>query len=98
MALLNFLRDIGNPDITYLMENAPKNASYTSKTICNQIIDVIGDSVTATLVKEVRNATYFSIMADEAWDVSNKEQLSLVARFVDSNGKIRRVSQIHILL
>ena len=35
------------------------------------------------------DAPYFSILADEVTDVSNREQLSLVIRFVDSGGNIR---------
>ena len=34
------------------------------------------------------DAPYFSILADEVTDVSNREQLSLVIRFVDSGGNI----------
>ena len=34
------------------------------------------------------DAPYFSILADEVTDVSNREQLSIVIRFVDSGGNI----------
>ena len=41
------------------------------------------------IIKEVKNAQFFSILADEASDISNKEQLSLVLRFVAENNEIR---------
>ena len=34
------------------------------------------------------DAPYFLILADEVTDVSNREQLSIVIRFVDSSGNI----------
>ena len=49
------------------LQNAPQNAWYTSKTIQNQLIEVI----------EVKEAKFYSIIADEVCDVSNKEQLYL---------------------
>ena len=38
---------------------------------------------------EIRASKYFSVIADEATDVSNKENLSLVIRFVDSTQTIQ---------
>ena len=35
---------------------------------------------------KVKQATFFSIIADEVVDVANKEQLSLCSQFVDSSG------------
>ena len=36
-----------------------------------------------------KKADFFSVLADEASDCSNQEQLSLVIRFVDGSGEIR---------
>ena len=88
-ALLKLLKDTGNPDIIYLMKKAPRNATYTSKTIYEQIIDVIGESITDYLIGDAKKANFFSILADEARDISNKEQLALVIRFVDGKLQIR---------
>ena len=70
-------------------KNAAKNATYRSKTIQGEIIRITGTLVRAKLVDEIKDAVFFSIMADEASDISVKEQLSLVLRFVDGEGKIR---------
>ena len=37
----------------------------------------------------MKETTYFSVLFDETQDVSNKEQMPLVLRFVDKNGNIR---------
>lgn len=57
--------------------NAPRNAQYTSKTIQNELISVIGNHIRSDILDEVRAA---KIIADEVTDVSNKEQLSLSLR------------------
>ena len=70
-------------------KNVPKNATYRSKTIQNEIIDCCGRHTRQIIINEVKEAIYFSLLADEAQDVSNKEQMPLVLRFVDKNGNIR---------
>ena len=39
--------------------------------------------------QEIRDSKYFSIMSDEAADISNKENLSVVIRFLDSTKTVR---------
>ena len=45
--------------------------------------------ITDKIVGEIKAAKFFTILADEAVDVSGKEQLALVIRFVDEAGIIR---------
>ena len=59
-----------------------KNATYRSKTIQNQIINVVGDKVKSKIIGEIKKSKFFSILADEAPNVSNKEQMSLVLRYL----------------
>ena len=87
-ALLGLLQD-QSPQVRSLFDDTLRNATYHSKTIRNQIIDVIRDVIAERIIKEVKNAQFFSILADEACDISNKEQQSLVLRFVDENNEIR---------
>jgi len=63
------------------LENAPRNALYTSKTIQNEMIDVIGAQIRNSILTEVRKAKYFSVIADEVTDVANREQLSISVRY-----------------
>ena len=50
---------------------------------------IAGKYIKDQLSAEIRASKYFSVIADEATDVSNKENLSLVIRFVDSTQTIR---------
>ena len=59
------------------LQNAQKNAVYTSKTIQNELIEAAGKHIRDKLFMKVKQATFFSIIADEVVDVANKEQLSL---------------------
>ena len=45
-------------------------------------------SVLRRILDEIRSATYFSIIADEASDISNKEQLSICICWVDKDFQI----------
>ena len=67
----------------------PRNATYKSKTTQNQLIDVCGEMLTEEIVDEIKDAKFFSILADEVSDCSNIEQMSVVIRFVDRTLTIR---------
>ena len=88
-ALLAFRIDSGDETLKEHLENAPRNATYRSKTIQNEIIETVGAYILSKIVAEVNSSKMFAIMADEAADVSNKENLSLVLHFVDSSANIR---------
>ena len=71
------------------LESAPRNATYVSKTIQNEMITTVGAIILNNLSQEIRDSKYFSIMSDEVADISNKENLSVVIRFLDSAKKVR---------
>ena len=66
------------------LASSPQNARYTSKTIQNELVEVIGVAIRNDILQEVQSAKYYSIIADEVTDVSNKEHLSLSIRYVSS--------------
>ena len=72
------------------LSKAPKNTSYTSKTIQNELLSVVGDSIHNGIISEVKSAKYYSIIAYELTDAANHEELSLVFRYVH-NEEIREV-------
>ena len=88
-ALLDFRVESGDKVLEEHFKTAPKTATYRSKTIQNQLISCCGDHIRNVIIKELREAKYFSILADEAVDRSNKEQMSLVLRYVDKIGQIK---------
>ena len=88
--ILKFLSRFGqNSVFEEHLQNAPKSATYRSKTIQNELISVCEDMILSKLTAEIKTAKFFAVLADEAADISNKEQMSLVIRFVDENSAIR---------
>ena len=71
-----------------LFKDCPANKMYRSKTIQNDILEICGDMVKEVIVEEVKKAKFFTVLADEATDCSNIEQMALVLRFLDSSDKI----------
>ena len=90
-SLLKFRVEAGDEILKEHFNTAPKNATYTSKTIQNELIEVVGDWIRKKIVKEIKEAQVYTILADEVADVSNTEQLSLVLRFVDGMGRIKEM-------
>ena len=82
-ALLNFRIDAGDKVLSEHLATAPRNATYTSSTIQNQLIQIIGNQIRDKILDRVRRAQWFTVIADEVTDISNKEQLSLVLRYID---------------
>jgi len=65
-----------------LFSTAPRNASYLSWRVQNQIVSLMGDAIQKQILSDISQCTYFSILADETTDVSQTEQLSLSVRFM----------------
>lgn len=73
----------------YSIGLSTRNVKYTSPSIQNQVIEIIGqDIILSKLVKEIKAAKFYSIMADEVTS-HNKEELALCARFVDDSNEVR---------
>ena len=88
--LLEFRIDSGDQTLKHHQETAPRNSTYISKTIQNEMITTVGALIVNNLSQEIRDSKYFSIMSDEAADISNKENLSVVIRFLDSAKTVRK--------
>ena len=63
--------------------------SLTNRTQKHQLIEVCGSYFREQILQDVRIAKYYSVIADEATDASNCEQLSVVLRFVDKGFNVR---------
>ena len=87
--LLNMRVRAGDVGLEEHLKTSAKNASYISKTTQNEIIKCCRQVITEKIINEVKENIFFSILPDEASDCSNKEQMSLVLRFVDSDLNIR---------
>ncbi len=85
VALLHFRVDSGDHVLADHLANAGANALYTSKTTQNELIRICGGIIHSTILGRIRAAGVFSLMADEATDAANKEQLAICIQFVDRN-------------
>jgi len=61
--------------------------SYLSKTICNEIIELMGRKVVSKIVSEIKVAKYYSISVDSTPDISHVDQLTFIVRYVTQNGR-----------
>ena len=62
-----------------VLNNAPRNARYTSHPIHKEILKLFAQKVQMQIREEIGTAK-FCIMVDEARDESKKEQMALVVR------------------
>ena len=85
LALLEFRVQAGDQVLKEHLQTAQGNALYTSKTIQNQIITICGDLIRRKILQSIRDAGFYSVIADEATDAANHEQLSITIRFVHEN-------------
>ena len=70
-----------NPQFATKLEQLPKNATYTSAEVQNEILDVMAKSVLDTIKKECIFATFFCISADETKDNAKRELLTITLRY-----------------
>ena len=68
--------------------NCPKNAAFTSKTIQDEVLDLCTKQFVEKCTTKVKDNGMFFILTDEAVDISNVEQMPIVARYVDINKNI----------
>ena len=87
-ALLDYRRRGGDKILEEYFQNCPKNATYRSKTVQNELTECTGDFIVDKIVEEINTSGLFSVLADEVADVSNKEQMALVLGYVDRTGNI----------
>lgn len=89
-ALLDYRIDGGDLILKEHFDSAPKNATYQSPIIQNEMINCCRIYIQSIFLEKIRGK-YFAIIADEASDSSNQEQLALVLRFIDDSGEIREI-------
>ena len=72
--LVDLVVSCGAEDLRRFLESAGKNASYMSKVAVVEFVEVIGLWAEESLLKRLRQASNFSIMADECTDVTTIER------------------------
>ena len=64
------------------LTSGSRNATWLGHHIQNSLISLLASSVQEMIKSEVRNAQYFTLIANETKDVSKTEQFSVVLRYV----------------
>uniref|UniRef100_A0A1U7YU81 Uncharacterized protein LOC104248243 n=1 Tax=Nicotiana sylvestris TaxID=4096 RepID=A0A1U7YU81_NICSY len=82
-----------------ILENAPQNDTLTCLMIQKDIINVCAKEKIKAIIEDI-NGDYFGILVDESKDISHTEQMALVLRYVDKNGKVveKFVGLVHLQL
>ena len=75
----------GNPDLQQKLKR--RYGSYLSPDYQNSLISILADLLREQTRCSIKK--YWAICADETKDLSKKEQLGLIIRFIDSNAIIR---------
>jgi hypothetical protein len=69
-------------DVRMNLERLPLNATYCSKDSQNELLQAGADVMLRTILSEVKTSFFFTVIADEARDLSHTEQLSICLRYV----------------
>ena len=94
-ALLQFCIEAGDEVLKHHLETADRNAVYTSKEIQNEMIIVCDNIIRNKILQRIREAQFFSVIADEATDSANDEQLSISIRFVEGGTPCEKFLSFH---
>ena len=76
------LRSEDDNAITTWLKN--KTDKYTAPDIQNEILQIMAWHVLREVVTSIQSASFLTLMVDETTDVSNKEQVVICFRWVDS--------------
>ncbi|KAL4148749.1 hypothetical protein QTP88_002913 [Uroleucon formosanum] len=86
---LRFKVEAGDKNLANHLETAPRNATYLSPEIQNEVINACSNMIIEQLVSKINSAKCFTVLADETTDISGIEQLDFL-KFVpvhDVTGK-----------
>ncbi|XP_047264228.1 uncharacterized protein LOC107865421 [Capsicum annuum] len=97
---LEFLRWYGDnhPDVgKVILEKAPQNYTLTCPMIQKDIVNACAEETLKVIIEDL-NGDYFGILVDESKDISHKEQIALVLRYVDKKGEVveRFIDFVHV--
>ena len=80
------------------MQKTPKNSKLTHLDIQKDIVNAVAYKTTDAIIEYLGNG-FFSILVDESRDISIKEQMVVVLRYVDKKGIVieRFLGIVHVV-
>ncbi|XP_042022936.1 zinc finger MYM-type protein 1-like [Salvia splendens] len=97
LELLKVIASCSDEISSVVLKNAPDNLKLTSPRIQKDIINAFGVETTKLIVQDMGN-DFFSILIDDCRDISVKEKMGVVVRYVDKNGCVmeRFLGVVHV--
>ncbi|XP_059289805.1 uncharacterized protein LOC132043321 [Lycium ferocissimum] len=87
LELLQWYGDINKDVGSIILENAPKNEMMYSPSIQKDIVDSCAKETIKAIIEDL-DGDYFEILVDESKDISHKEQMEIVLRYVNKEGEV----------
>jgi len=97
-ALLRLRIRGGDTNLKDHLVSCKRNASLVSKTIQNELIACAGNIIKEDIVRDVRNAKFWTIMADETQDRAKREQLVIAIRYVDTKNMPKIIKEEPVVI
>ncbi|XP_022861534.1 zinc finger MYM-type protein 1-like, partial [Olea europaea var. sylvestris] len=96
LELLHWLCDHNDEIKVVALTNAPENLKLTSPRVQKDIVSAISSEILNVIIKDIGDSL-FSIIIDESRDISVKEQMSVVIRYVKSGRVLEHfIGVIHV--
>ncbi|XP_028083501.1 zinc finger MYM-type protein 1-like [Camellia sinensis] len=98
LEILQFLVDHNESINKVILQKGPKNMKFVTPEIQKDIANCAACETTNAIIEEIGNQ-FFAILVDESRDVSTKEQMAVVFRYVDKRGIIteRFLGLMHVV-
>nr|KAJ0203500.1 hypothetical protein LSAT_V11C500276120 [Lactuca sativa] len=87
LELLQFYVDRNDKVGSVALKNAPRNSQMKSSSIQKDIVHATAKETIKVIIKDVRD-DFFAILVDGSRDMSCKEQMALVLKFINSQGVV----------
>ena len=84
--VVHLMVENGDDEVRKHLDIAPRNANYGSHVAISKYLDAISLWVQQGILRSLKEAAFYSILADESTDIGTIEELSICLRLVDSSG------------
>lgn len=86
--LVDLVVSCGARELQVFLENASRNAVYTSRGTVVDFIEALGKWVEESVLNRLQKASYYSIMADECTDITTVEELAIFCRWEENDSPV----------
>ena len=87
LELLQFASSLNDDIRDVTLNNAPENMKLTSPDIQKDIVNAVAVETVNIIIQDIGDSL-FSILVDESRDISTKEQMVVVLRYVNNKGQV----------